>query len=382
LPHTTASQDIVKWPLGLAAACIGSVLFVLGMQLMHIGISKKLRAEAAEDRLQRKSLDRLWWIGVITHVFAAACIAAALNFAAVSLVMPMAAMTLAINSICVPILNQNERSQQSTVEWSAVKGSLICLVGAFFMVSSAQKFNTAFSAVHLEQLFEQYEFVAFEMMCIFFIMFMLYLARTRPRRHHGRRAFLLMFFSLSAGWAGAQQYLGFKAMMELWKAEHLGKGPMVSRTFFGILFCCLVLLALQLVLVNTGLKMFSGETVRFIGVYQASLLLIGSVSGGIYFQEFIHFNEIEWISFGGGMVMMIWGIGVITLLRGKKQDEYLNTSEDREKRCGGLFVYWICGPYRVLFREDPEFIPKPPAYADDLLMTAEFDKVWGRDIMW
>ena len=108
LPHTTASQEVAKWPLGLAAAGVGSVLFVLGLQLMHTGVNKKLRAEAAENMAQRKSLDRLWWVGITIHIFAAVCIDAALNFAAVSLVMPMAAMTLAINSVCVPFFDKNE----------------------------------------------------------------------------------------------------------------------------------------------------------------------------------------------------------------------------------------------------------------------------------
>ena len=70
-PHTTASQIIARWPIGFMFAGLASVLFVLGMQLMHAGVNKTNRALTGEDKVRRQALDRLWSIGVISHICAA-----------------------------------------------------------------------------------------------------------------------------------------------------------------------------------------------------------------------------------------------------------------------------------------------------------------------
>ena len=381
-PGGTSPHAIKRWPLGFMFAGLASVMSVLGIQLMHAGVHKTTRALSGEDQARRATLDRLWFGGVALHIFAAVLIALALNFAALSMVMPMASLTLAIHSLCVPALNGAEWLNQNNSNWSAVKGSAVCLLGAFFMVVSAQKFNTAFSVRRLEQLFQRPEFVAFELLCIFFMGVLFFLGKTQPRRHHGRRGILLMFFSVSAGWAGAQQYLCMKCLMEIWKSEHLGKGPWVSVTSIVILVTSLILCMTQILLVNTALKVFANEVVRFVGVYQACSLTIGCISGGVYFQEFSHFKESQWAGFCCGLFLMVWGIGIITLLRGETNDRYVNTAEDRKTNCGSVFIYWICGPYRVLFRTDPEFLPHAPGYTEDLSMSVEFDKIWGRSIIW
>jgi lysylphosphatidylglycerol synthetase-like protein (DUF2156 family) len=381
-PHTTAPQVILKWPIGAAAAAVASIFFVLGLQLMHTGVNKNYSANAGENRGIRRRLNRSWWLGVVSHLFGALCILLALNYAALGLVMPMSCLTLIINTVFVPLINEHEHKIQIASEWSAVRGCFIAIIGACLMVASAEKYNTAFSVDHLEKLFQQYEFVVFQIICIFIILLLLFLARTQPRRHHGRRSFLLSFFSFSSGWTGAQQYLSLKALLEIWKASYLGKGPFLNPTSMSFFVCSTVLIFLQLVLINTGLKIFSNETVRFVGVYQACLLLIGSTSGGIYFQEFVRFGRWQWLFFVCGLFFMIWGIGVITLLRGRKKDIHVYTDIDDKNVFSCIYIYWICGPYRVLFRADPDFTPKVPSYEEDGLMTAEFDQVWGKDILW
>ena len=382
LPHTTASQVILKWPLGMVAASLASIFFVLGLQLMHSGVNKKYRASAGEDQNIRQRLDRSWWLGLLSHLLAAFCILVALNFATLGLVMPVSCLTLIINTVCVPLINEDERKIQTASDWSAFKGCLIAILGALFMVSSAEKYNTAFSADHLEMLFQRYDFIALEIVCIFIICFLFYFARTRPRRHHGRRSFLLSFFSFSAGWAGAQQYILLKALLEIWKASHLGKSLFLNPTSISFLICCIFLVCLQLLLVNTALKIFSNETIRFIGVYQACLLLVGCISGGVYFQEFVQFDRWQWIFFVLGLLFMLWGIGIITLLRGIREDVHTYMEIDQKDFLGYRYIYWICGPCQVLSRKESEYSLKTPSYEDDALMTAEFDQVWGKDVLW
>ena len=147
-----------------------------------------------------------------------------------------------------------------------------------------------------------------------------------------------------------------------------------------ILFFSLILFGIQFFCVNIGLKIFDEDTVRFVGVYQACFLIFGCISGGIYFQEFKYFKETDWFFFAGGLILMLWGISVITIFGGLKHDQRLSEQDTRESGQYYFFNSWLFGACCI--RADLDSLPKVPEYSDDLAMAAEFEHIWGRNILW
>ena len=347
---------------------------------MNIGTNRRGRTDAGGDLAQLTKLKQSWYLGLLTNAFAVLFILLALNYASINIVLPLSTLTLAINSVCVPLFNGTERKLQKLYAWSSVKGSCVCLTGAYLMLSSVQKYNTAFSAEHLQALSRQNAFIALQLLCVCWIFFLFHRVKTQPMRHHGRRANLLMFFSTAAGWAGAQQYLCLKCLVELRKVGCMTTGPCNHLSLAIILFFSFILFGIQLFFVNLGLKTFDEDTVRFIGVYQACFLISGCISGGIYFQEFKYFQETDWILFSGGLILMLWGISIITIFGGLKHDQRFSEHDTRESGPHYFLNSWLCGACHI--RADLDSLPKVPEYSDDLAMAAEFDHVWGRHILW
>ena len=166
----------------------------------------------------------------------------------------------------------------------------------------------------------------------------------------------MLFYAYTAGWAGAQQYMFLKAVGECIKSGIHGRqgAAMFSPTPVIMCICCLVLAAIQLWLIVHGLSRFRNETVRFIGCYQGCVVCIGAATGGFYFNEFDQFTQFQWVCFTTGVGLIVWGVLIMSTLRGKDLDDHLQKnrlhdggrlqSGNKGGLCSKLYCYHVCGP--------------------------------------
>ena len=202
----------------------------------------------------------------------------------------------------------------------------------------------------------------------------------------------MLFYAFSAGWAGAQQYMLMKAIGEMVKASIHGRPGAADFSFTPILLVasCFVMAMVQLWLITFGMEKFQHETVRFIGSYQGFTILIGSAAGGFYFNEFDDFSQIEAVAFTTGLLLILWGVMIVTTLRGASIDEHLQRSRMRSAGkagcCGGVcYWYHLCGPCCALIDgEDVEAkaVASQPNDFYDPEEHAHFAQLWADPEIW
>ena len=402
-PQLTSSQVFPHWPLGLAAACIASLLFVIAMQFVHRGLkpapmansrsaspskSKTLRADSYKNRCWPPG----WKCGVLILALSWLSQAVALTLASLSMVQPLASLSIIMNALAVMCCFSEERQVLRQSYLITLKGISLTLIGTVLVVLVAQKHNTAYAAEELESMFLQVDFVLFEIFCAILGMAVFWLARNAKSRYHGSRSPFMLFYAFTAGWAGAQQYMLMKAIGEMIKASIHGRPGAASFSFTPIILlaACTAMSILQIALISFGLKRFQNETVRFIGSYQGFTVLIGSAAGGFYFNEFNDFSANEWAGFSLGMVLILWGVMVVTALRGASADEHLQRSRMRSSGkagcCNGMcYCYHLCGPCCALVdAEDFEakIIENQPDDYFDPVEHAHFAQLWADPEIW
>ena len=270
--------------------------------------------EEENEEDQRKRSKRCGFFFLILS-FAAQSVA--LTLAALSLVQPMASLSIVLNAIIVRCCFPTEKKTLIDTEWVTLRGVIIVVIGNVLIMSAAAKVNTAHAAEELESMFLQVDFLLFEIVCVVIGLIIFNFARTSSQRYHGARAPFMLFYAYTAGWAGAQQYMFLKAVGECIKSGIHGRAgaAMFSATPVIMSIACVALACLQLWLIVHGLSRFRNETIRFIGCYQGCVVCVGAATGGFYFNEFNQFNQIQWCSFCLGVVLIVWGVLLMSSLR-------------------------------------------------------------------
>jgi hypothetical protein len=380
-PVSTSQQHFPHWPFGAGAACFAALFFVIGMQLLNRGVraahsrpshrnqhhphsnDPHVRGNKEKDDKDEQTRKRSWCCGISFLFLSFSAQAVALTMAALSLVQPMASLSIVLNALVVPSCFPMESKMLKDTEWITMRGVIIVVMGNVLIVLAASKINTAYAAEELESLFLQVDFILFEVVCLVLGFVVFQFARNASARYHGARGPFMLFYAYTAGWAGAQQYMFLKAVGECVKSGIHGRAgaALFSATPIIMCLCCLFLAVLQLWLVVHGLSRFRNETVRFIGCYQGCVVCIGAATGGFYFNEFDQFTQYQWVCFTVGVLLIVWGVLIMSTLRGKTLDNHLQKrggqhsySETHQVGgakyglCSRLYCYHVCGPCRAL----------------------------------
>jgi len=401
-PISTSSQHFPHWPFGALAACVAALLFVIGMQFLNRGVRPANSRNSVQGREQAAQKGRIksWYCGVFFLFLSFSAQAVALTLAALSLVQPMASLSIVLNALLVPLCFPKERETLRDTEWITMRGVIVVVVGNVLIVVAAAKVNTAYAAEELESLFLQADFVIFEVICIVIGLIIFQFARTSSSRYHGSRGPFMLFYAYTAGWAGAQQYMFLKAVGECVKSGIHGRAgaALFSATPILMGVCCILLACIQLWLIVHGLGRFRNETVRFIGCYQGCVVVVGAATGGFYFNEFDAFTEFQWVCFLTGVVFIVWGVLIMSTLRGKNVDSHLRSGairaglskgeglgEGKSGLCSRLYCYHVCGPCRALLGQDSGHggngSNAPNDYFDPL-EHAHFANLWSNPDIW
>ena len=145
---------------------------------------------------------------------------------------------------------------------------------------------TAYSTRELELFFGEPSFLIFELVT-FLILAYLVLIHVLYRHVTNRKEITELFLlGYGPAWLGAIMNMMLKASMEILKSSIKGESRFVSiETFLSVTVTVLLAVA-QILFVNRGLKKFEHRTIKFIGFYQALMMMLGVTTGGVFYGEF------------------------------------------------------------------------------------------------
>ena len=173
---------------------------------------------------------------------------------------------------------------------------------------------TAYSTRELELFFGEPSFLIFEVVS-FLILAYLVLIHVVYRHVTNRKEITeLLLLGYGPAWLGAIMNMMLKASMEILKSSIKGESRFVSiETFLSVTVTVLLAVA-QIMFVNRGLKKFEHRTIKFIGFYQALMMMLGVTTGGIFYGEFDVFTPGRWWVFCIGAFFATWGLLILSFV--------------------------------------------------------------------
>ncbi|KAA0162366.1 hypothetical protein FNF27_08075 [Cafeteria roenbergensis] len=310
--YTGASYGM--WALGLAINFAFSFMAALGLNLQKRSIEL--------HKGSRKPLHRqpLWVFGCCTMTCGSVFDFVAFGLAPMSLLAPLAALTLVWNMLIARWLHAE------VVDRANIIATGVIFAGVTLAVIFSSHATPLYTVERIAQLFFAPEAVAYLLLtCVAMAVSGTALWRTRGRRP-GWKVFA---YGMLAGAMGGQSVVFAKATVEIIKAAMVGAASMLSAAPWLVGGLTALLLLTQLRVLNAGLAEFPALTM--IPVYQSVWILASTLSGLIYFAEWGGLTGVQQGCFVFGTALTLAGIGVLLRAQGNAAGdaEELSQADDR-----------------------------------------------------
>lgn len=302
------------WALGLAINFAFSFMAALGLNLQKRSIEL--------HKGSRKPLHRqpLWVFGCCTMTCGSVFDFVAFGLAPMSLLAPLAALTLVWNMLIARWLHAE------VVDRANIVATAVIFAGVTLAVIFSSHATPLYTVQRILQLFLAPEAIAYLLLtCAAMAASAAALWRSRGRRP-GWKVFA---YGMLAGAMGGQSVVFAKATVEIIKAAMVGAASMLSAAPWLVGGLTAALLVTQLRVLNAGLAEFPALTM--IPVYQSVWILASTLSGLIYFAEWGGLTGVQQGCFVFGTALTLAGIGVLLRAQGNVVDdgEMLPEADDR-----------------------------------------------------
>jgi hypothetical protein len=342
------SDDSYQTFVGVTLSLLGSFCFIIGWKYMHdANIQKK---EAAKNPELERKADKKWYSAVAMTILAGLLDAGAFAFAAQSIINSLCGISVILYALVIPCWNERELEHLRATKFAAFYGCIVIVIGATMCVMAGDHRATAHSTLELELFFAEPSFLLFETITLlilgYFVLIHVFY------RHVSNRKEITDLFLLGYGpaWLGAIMNMMLKAAMEILKSSLRGESKFISvETFLSITVTILLAVA-QILFVNRGLKKFEHRTIKFIGFYQAIMMLLGVITGGIFYGEFDMFTPGRWWVFSIGAFFAIWGLLILAFV--DKPRTHAVDMPTRKHCC--CYSRFVCGIADAIIVEYPD----------------------------
>eukprot|EP01084_Bolivina_argentea_P132288 233460_1 len=335
--------------IGACIAITASILNAIGFTLQKQGHNKLKQLNKDSPRAKSMFSDKTWRIGFGIFLLGGLANAIALYFAPQSLVLPLSAITLVANTIlATQILGE-------PFEKKSYFGVCLVIIGSTLAVMFGPRTGGEhINITMLKQRWSDLEFLIFfcclsALTIVDFIGIKYYEKLNRmdvsvqeKEVKHGR-TFLLLSYGLMNGYFGSNAFLFLKAFTEFLGASFSSlqdaQAALVSWYSYFILFCVVLSNVLFVMWQQRGLSYF--PSVYVIPINQVTLIIMGSVLGGVYFDEFSDFSAMNGALFLFSIV--VTSCGVLVLAAGHKMFDDIDVplkvggimESGRVSECGG-----------------------------------------------
>lgn len=286
------------WALGFFINFVFSFLAALGLNLQKRSLTLNKTTGIPPFR------QKLWLTGFALVVSGSCLDFVAFALAPMSLLAPLAALTLVWN-IWIAQRVQGEKLDRSNIIATGIIG-----VGVVIAVVFSSHETPLYTASRLMELFFAPFAIAYMVITILVMMGAAYSLRRLQHTHGVGKA---LSYGLLAGAMGGQSVMFAKATVELLKAALVGEPIMMTPTPYVVGILTVALLLTQLSILNRGMAEY--DALVLIPVYQAWWILCSTLSGLIYFAEWSTLSSAQQFFFVVGTLITIGGIGVLLFAR-------------------------------------------------------------------
>lgn len=309
------------WILGFAINLVCTFLAALGLNLQQRALTR-----------QTEHSRKIWLLGLGLITTGSILDLVALSLASISLLAPLASLTLIHNMWIAPRMHSN-----TTLTLADKLATIVIALGVAVSSAGASKETPTYTSQELRELWTQPHMVTYGVFAGLTAVLLWYGQTTKcSRRVSSHRSSHLpisrnlglgmphspvrekLWLGLLhvvctgglAGFCGGHSVLFAKTVMEELKATALGmencfKVPM----FYGLLAATVVSLAVQLRTLNAGLARF--DSLIIVPVYQSAWIIASIIAGLVYFQEFKGLSGTERFLFLCGVLLTISGIAYL-----------------------------------------------------------------------
>jgi len=323
-PGGSASPESWKWTFGILCAIAGSVGSAMGLVLMKLAQNENDRLPEGKKRPTWGGMlctTPRWLVGVVLLVgFPTPLALASVALAPQSVVEPLSAVTVVFGQVFAPLILGEVMTCR---DWVA---TFVIFAGCILSAVMGDQCSNTFTIAEIKELFIGTRFLVFEgLIAVIIISCYSFLASSKqipciknaedPLK--AEPVWTAMSHALLAGTLAGQQNILFKAIGEAFGHAFGGNSAVWSDWFFYV--CLVVTLAvaiLQMVHLNMGMKLM--EAVKYLPVYNASLIINSTISGLIFYKEY---HQITYL--GIAMSAVCWVVivlGVLMLAHGASED--------------------------------------------------------------
>lgn len=286
LDHKTFSW---KAGLGLGLCLVGSLVSSGGLVLMKY--SAMVEQEEPIYRRWR------WWLGFVCLVILGGGIdALALYLCPLSLIAPMSGVTIVTNSIFMTCFLGEQMSGMQVIATAVV------VVGCSLTSAFGTHQEANFDAQGIVELLEEWYIIPY-----YFCTIVVFAISIAVICYPGRSTFAqALAYANIAGILGGNQNTYLKCIMELISESIYGEMQLTHLLIYMLFIVFAIAAVAQLYILNEGLAKHSA--VEYLPMYQSSLTIYGVIAGGVFFQEFRHFNTVSWVMFPVGVLVVLIGL--------------------------------------------------------------------------
>lgn len=318
-PTSTPAAHQLWW-LGMLLALAASFVGALGDNLVRYAHRERYSEYGELEPLGACWRNFLWAVGILcTAAGNTALTLWALAYADVSLVVPFAGAHVAFGVLLARCMNHERLS------WTAWGGVGIVVVGILCTVTAGNKDTVDYPLEHMIELFGGLPFIG---ITSFFAMVALICIAgvCLGSRLQLRPGIQCLAASMLCGILGGFGSVFAKTAVEVLKALRQDPGTVSAHPWcYGILAIALSLALAQLIAWNSSLKNF--EAARVTPIILATLTVVGTSVGVIYFEEYRRFSRATTILLPIGIVVTVFGIIVLTY-SADADDECCNSTVD------------------------------------------------------
>eukprot|EP00750_Incisomonas_marina_P031622 INCI8255.3.p1 GENE.INCI8255.3~~INCI8255.3.p1 ORF type:complete len:451 (+),score=66.18 INCI8255.3:279-1631(+) len=231
-----------------------------------------------------------------------------------SVVVPLlASLEIAENQIFAPIM-----VHEVCVKQYDITATVFIIVGAIFTTVWGPQGATEICSIdEIVELFSKVPFLAFQGAVVVLCVLSLSLMWSKAKCVD---AFRFLLFAFIAGTLGGEQNLFLKGIGVLVGFAFNGENTFGEWQIWVFLLAMVTLAVLQLVILNMGLAKF--EALQFIPAFTVLYILMGTMVGLIFYEEYTAMDDLSWGMFSLGLLFIVAALVILSQKKSHETDTH------------------------------------------------------------
>jgi len=301
-----------KWFMGVGLAITGSFCTSFGMVLQKLSHTHQQEGHTSFPQFCGLICAPRWLIGfIMMSIMPLPLDIFALAFAPQSVIAPLSGMTIILVQVVAPrVLGERPTWR----DWGAC---LVILCGTGILAVVGDQCSITYTIEDIRTLYASPIFLFVDSFMLFFIAAAFLVVYIPGCTGVVVRAFLHAYL---AGALAGQQNVGFKAVSMNLEQSFSGHSECWGDWLFWLLLVAVLFTAtMQVIQLNKGLALM--EAVRYLPMYNSSLIVCSSLAGMIFYQEYKRMTVAGLIGYGAAVLMIVLGVMMLAKPKRTQQPE-------------------------------------------------------------